>query len=128
MYNDNFMNAREQVDNSLLRQILENSNRADDDCGCERDSDTRSAQCCERHSHNACGSDGCGSSCRESSWGLVGYPLASVYAPLQEFDELFDLDTALEKGTIFKQLDLPFLGSKQGSSCGCSVCGGTRNG
>ena len=34
-----------------------------------------------------------------------------VYAPLQEFRKLFDRETALHKGTIFSELDLPFLGA-----------------
>lgn len=38
------------------------------------------------------------------------FPAAMVYAPVQEFGELYDPGTALEKGTIFKDLDLPFGG------------------
>ena len=55
----------------------------------------------------------------KTSWGLVGYPLASVFAPLQNFAELYDLDTALTRGTIFKELDLPFVcgDSPRGGSC-----------
>ena len=44
------------------------------------------------------------------SWGLVDHPLAMVYSPLQEFCELYELDEALKCGTLFKQLDLPFMG------------------
>ena len=52
------------------------------------------------------------------TWGLHDYPLASVYAPLQEFRSIFDKDTALKKGTIFSELDLPFMGeSVRGGSC-----------
>lgn len=46
-----------------------------------------------------------------NSWGLVKHPLASVYAPLQEFDDIHDCETALLRGTIFNELDLPFHGS-----------------
>ena len=54
-----------------------------------------------------------------SSWGLVGYPLASVFAPLQNFTELYDIETALKRGTLFKELDLPFVcgDSPKGGSC-----------
>ncbi len=45
-----------------------------------------------------------------SSWGLVGYPLASVYAPLQEWRELYDEEKGLARGTLFAELDKPFLG------------------
>lgn len=47
---------------------------------------------------------------KRESWGLVGYPLAMVYSPVQRFAELYDLDTALTQGTMFKELDLPFMG------------------
>ena len=56
------------------------------------------------------------------TWGLKNYPLAMVYVPLQEFDELYDLETALNEGTVFKKFDLPFKGesinnSGKGGSC-----------
>lgn len=44
------------------------------------------------------------------SWGLYGYPLAMVYAPVQCFGELYEPDEGLSQGTIFRQLDLPFTG------------------
>ena len=50
-------------------------------------------------------------------WGLEGYPLASVYAPLQKWQNLYDNETGLSRGTIFKELEKPFLGA-----------GGARNG
>ena len=37
-------------------------------------------------------------------------PLAMVYVPEQKFDELKDVACALEAGTIFAALDLPFTG------------------
>lgn len=40
-----------------------------------------------------------------------GFPLASVFAPMQKFRDLYDPDTALSRGTVFKELDLPFAGS-----------------
>ena len=54
------------------------------------------------------------------TWGLWRYPLASVYAPLQEYRGVFDKDTALLKGTLFSELDLPFMGASianKGGSC-----------
>lgn len=42
------------------------------------------------------------------NFGLHGYPLASVYAPLQDFSDIYDCETGFTKGTIFKSLDLPF--------------------
>ena len=47
---------------------------------------------------------------KRRSWGLEGYPLAMVYSPVQRFENMYDLDTALAAGTLFKALDLPFMG------------------
>ena len=64
-----------------------------------------------------------GCSCENNDsmgWGLTGYPLASVYAPIQEFEELYDLPTALKQGTLFSKLDLPFMGDRRvrkGGNC-----------
>ncbi len=54
----------------------------------------------------------CTASCPWSSgctggWGLSQHPLAMVYAPCQEFHSLYDMDTALSRGTLFSELDLP---------------------
>lgn len=54
------------------------------------------------------------------TWGLEGYPLASVYAPLQSFQNLYDADTALKNGTLFAELYLPFMGesvANKGGNC-----------
>ena len=57
--------------------------------------------------------------CNKNSWGLEGYPLASVFAPLQSFDNLYDAETALKQGTVFAELDLPFSGRtrQKGGNC-----------
>ncbi len=69
------------------------------------------------HNNGCAQNDGCGTGSR---WGLVGYPLASVYAPLQEWCELYDEERALKAGTIFAQLDLPFVCGRAGKGgCGC---------
>lgn len=59
------------------------------------------------------------SKCDGKGWGLEGYPLASVFAPLQSFDNLYDAETALKQGTVFAELDLPFMGRtlQKGGSC-----------
>ena len=71
-------------------------------CGCERSEGGADKGCAEAH-----------------AWGLTGYPLGMVYAPIQEFDCLYDLDEALEAGTIFKELDLPFMGRSVGKGGSC---------
>lgn len=37
-------------------------------------------------------------------------PLAMVYAPSQTFQNLYEPDEALSRGTLFAELDLPFEG------------------
>ena len=46
----------------------------------------------------------------QGGWGLENHPVGMVYAPLQAFRNLYDRETALKQGTIFRELDLPFLG------------------
>lgn len=41
-------------------------------------------------------------------------PVGMAYVPFQQWRETFDADTALSRGTLFPELDLPFLGG------GCS--------
>ncbi len=54
---------------------------------------------------------GTGGEHTHSTWGLKGdWPLASVYAPLQEWRDAYDEEQALSRGTLFRELDKPFLG------------------
>lgn len=43
---------------------------------------------------------------------LENMPLAMAYVPWQYFDKVYDLNKALEIGTIFPELDLPFCGMR----------------
>ena len=47
---------------------------------------------------------------RGNGWGLYEYPLAMAYAPYQVWRSTYCEDNALEKGTLFSELDLPFEG------------------
>ena len=38
------------------------------------------------------------------------FPLAMAYIPMQKFENLYSLDEALCAGTLYKDLDKPFLG------------------
>ena len=61
--------------------------------------------------------NGCGGS--DGGWGLSSHPLAMVYSPLQEFREIYAPEVALDRGTMFAELDLPFEGGKnrKGGCC-----------
>ena len=37
-------------------------------------------------------------------------PLAMAYVPVQKWEKLYDPAAALERGTLFCRLDLPFVG------------------
>lgn len=39
-------------------------------------------------------------------------PLAMAYVPFQRWQMLYDESVGLERGTIFKQLDKPFIGEE----------------
>ena len=88
-----------------------------DGCGCNGDHDH--IPTCQTQGQGGCvGVIGCG----EGSWGLNGHPLAMVYAPCQTFYDLYDSATALHRGTLFSELDLP-LGECGGrSTVGICVC------
>ena len=74
-------------------------------CGCDR------APACA-------GYEGCG----PDSMGLCERPLAMVYAPCQYYRALYDPATALSRGTLFTELDLPLGCDEAGFTtpgCGC---------
>jgi hypothetical protein len=79
-------------------------------CGCQSPVGTPCGGCV---GHEGCGTD---------SWGLCEYPLAMVYAPCQSFRGLYDPATALSRGTLFSELDLPFgkdSGGLTSLACSC---------
>ena len=41
--------------------------------------------------------------------------LAMMYVPYQRFENLYDEEKALQRGTLFEELDLPFYGGKGGN-------------
>lgn len=43
---------------------------------------------------------------------LDGLPLAMAYVPMQKWRELYEPEMGFSRGTIFKELDLPFLGDR----------------
>lgn len=46
---------------------------------------------------------------------LSGLPLAMAYVPWQEWEDVYEIGYGFQKGTIFQQLDKPFLG--KGGCC-----------
>ena len=57
------------------------------------------------------GSNGTRSDCANGicgGFGLKDHPLAMVYSPCQAWRAAYTPDVALERGTLFSELDLPF--------------------
>lgn len=54
--------------------------------------------------------EGCNDNCTSGTCPLTGYPLAMVYSPEQGFENLYEPEEGLSRGTIFAALDFPFEG------------------
>ncbi len=113
--NDNF-STNDKCNEQLLRRIIEGAGNlsAFDDDGCDACDTCYTKACMEGGikpdvKPDAKPEGGC---VPDSAWGLKGYPLASVYAPLQSFDNIYELDAALKSGTLFAELNLPFEGRR----------------
>jgi hypothetical protein len=61
--------------------------------------------CPEDQRHHTCG------------FGVDGGVLAAVWVPLNRFEDLYDTDTAMRRGTLFAALDKPFYGEGKGVDC-----------
>lgn len=44
----------------------------------------------------------------------VGKSLAMIYSPYQIFQDLYEPEEGLRRGTIFQELDKPFAGARRG--------------
>ena len=70
---------------------------------------------CRRRCGSVCEnmpSEGCSGAgmCTSGHDPLVGKPLAMVYSPEQAFDDLYEPEEGLARGTIFCALEFPFEG------------------
>lgn len=59
--------------------------------------------------------NGCGVAC--TGWGLNDHPVAMVYSPCQPWADVYKPEIALERGTLFKSLDLPFEAASRRGGC-----------
>lgn len=120
------------LDNFNNRQQMYNRGRVGSGCmgnsctknSCMNNNSCGSSQC---GNMNSCVNNQCGSMTRRSDFGgrrpliqgqcgcgkmdeICGMPLAMSYVPWQEWGETYELCKALEIGTIFPELNLPFMG------------------
>lgn len=63
-----------------------------------------------RGNSNAYQSFGCPSPRCEQDDMLEGMPLAMAYVPWQNWRKIYEPEKAFHRGTIFEELDKPFLG------------------
>ncbi len=73
---------------------------------------------------NTCSQSRCGRSPYSSQtmyprddWSMDNFPLAMAYVPMQHFKNVYELDEGLSYGTIFPELNKPFMGWKGGRPC-----------
>ena len=101
---DDVRTPRDRVDEDLLRRLFEEENSREVCCGtrAERRNDT---------------GKGCGQKAHDMIEGNCS--LAMVYAPRQIWRGIYDLDTAMTRGTMFKELDKPWEVSWGKGGCGC---------
>ena len=106
MYNEKeFMTPRDRINEELLQRAANNSSalpRANARINCKGE---------ESYDHAPA----------RATWGLENYPLASVYSPIQIWRNLYEPEEALERGTLFQELDLPFVCGEINTGGGC--CG-----
>ena len=100
MYNDN--NLQETRRRVMLRQVCPMSPSAEGGSSPET-----GGRLCDGTMPNQSSTD------RRTGWGLRNHPLAMVYSPYQEWRDAYTPEVALNRGTLFAELDLPFEGDKK---------------
>lgn len=114
----NFDRTGFEVNRGDYRRNMARNDSSGSSCGCEikgsyGETLSRSGGRVKLSGEN-CG--GCGTG-MNSRFGLTDRPLGSVYAPIQDFDGLYDPEKALARGTLFSSLDLPLEVASGGGKC-----------
>lgn len=81
-------------------------------CGCGASRQSR-----ENVRHEECGCGEVPASCSNNR--LPGFPLAMVYMPDQDWEDLFDEEEAMLHGSLFRGLVFPFYPGKCDNDCRC---------
>ena len=85
-------------------------------CGCENNVRMAEGERIPRQENNNVGCQGfchCDNTARAEDYGCTG--LSMAFVPEQEFDELNTAEEALCRGSLFRNLDMPFYGQKRRS-------------
>lgn len=102
---EDIRSPRDRVSEEMLRRLL---TEEEGSCGCAAHSESRREQIA---SHSGCN--------RVTN----GEALAMVYSPCQSWCGIYDPETALRRGTLFKALDKPFEVKGRENRCGVAKGG-----
>lgn len=112
-------NGRSSCQNGMQNRSAVRRSGSSCGCGETQERQIRCGEANERRNCSVCGESrerregGCESCARGGC--IDGYPLAMVYAPDHGWEDVFGEEEALEHGTMFRRLELPFYPGK----CGC---------
>ena len=108
------LTQKERVEDGLLGQLIGGG------CRCEA---TEAWQSRAEHrplaTSSNCGTCSCdyNDEAAVCGFGVENAVLAAVFAPLNRFDGIYDMDTAFRRGTMFAGLDKPFYGDGKEVDC-----------
>lgn len=117
---------RDKLDSCALQRIMTQSTlRRENGCGCDNKNESeineiKRTGCGNQEPRESSENESCGCGCKnsESYNAEFNYSLAMVYSPYQQWQNLYCEDEGLLAGTIFKELDKPFYGSRcDGGKC-----------
>ncbi|MBO5897476.1 MAG: spore coat associated protein CotJA [Clostridia bacterium] len=112
------LTPQERVGDGLLARILGENGV----CGCGEAQervryDASDAQ--PTYAREGCGTCGCDriGDERVCGFGVERGALAALFVPMQTFDGVYDMTTAMRRGTMFEELDKPFYGDGREVDC-----------
>ncbi len=86
-----------------------NNNRYDNRTG------YTNTRCNDRRNNNCCDNKRKDTHCHhQMNDKMEGFPLAMGYVPWQRWQSIYEPEKAMERYTIFKELDKPFMGCRGG--------------
>lgn len=97
MRNNTYMNRENSMENNMRNNMQNNrDNSLQNDMRNNRETNCRNLE------------DGC----MRTDNCIDEFPIGMAYIPWQSFRDLYDPHEGLERGTLFKELDYPFLGKR----------------
>jgi len=72
----------------------------------------RPVSCCNNAVVGNIIAGGCADAACNKETTLSAYPVAMAYVPWQDYGNIYQLQQAIQRGTIFRELDLDFAGRR----------------